>query len=79
MANETAWIMVENVDGKRDLGQIKRQLDTLHGVSSVSVNEQTNRIAVDYDCSGASSHTQDNRLHKLGYQIIADASDISTR
>ncbi|RGB67949.1 MULTISPECIES: heavy-metal-associated domain-containing protein [Oscillospiraceae] len=79
MANETAWIMVENVDGKRDLGQIKRQLDTLHGVSSVSVNEQTNRIAVDYDSSGASYDKIENCLNKMGYQIIADASDISTR
>lgn len=79
MPLENAYFIIENVDDKHDLKDVKRSLDQLHGVSSVSVDLATHLVAIDYDSSGASYDKIENRLNKIGYQIAADASDIHTR
>ncbi|RGX54210.1 MULTISPECIES: heavy-metal-associated domain-containing protein [Anaerotruncus] len=79
MPNESAYFIIENLNGKHDLKDVKSELDQLHGVSSVSVNTEHHLVAVDYDSSGTSYDKIENRLNKLGYQIAADASDIHTR
>ena len=48
MPRESAYMIVERVNGKHDLKEIKRGLDRLHGVTSVSVNPSHNLVAVDY-------------------------------
>lgn len=79
MANETANFIVESIDNKHDVKEIKRELDSLHGVTSVSVTPEHNLVCVDYDSSGTSYDEIENRLNKMGFEIAADASAINTR
>ena len=79
MAKESARFIAKDVHGSHDIAEIKQELDTLHGVSSVSVNREHDLVCVDYDSSGVSYDKIENRLNKLGYQIAADASEIATR
>lgn len=79
MPQESAYFIIENVDDKNDLKDVKRGLDQMHGVHSVSVSLDSHLVAIDYDSSGVSYDLIENRLNKMGYQIAADASDIHTR
>ncbi len=79
MPQESAYFIIENVDDKHDLKDVKRGLDQMHGVHSVSVSLDSHLVAIDYDSSGVSYDLIENRLNKMGYQIAADARDIHTR
>lgn len=79
MASESAYFIVNSVHGKHDVKELKRELDTLHGVSSVSVNAEKNLVAVDYDSSGTSYDAIEHKLNEIGYEIAADASAIASR
>ena len=79
MTNEGACFMVGGIYGKGDIKAVEKKLDALHGVSSVGVRAEKNLVAVDYDSSGASYDEIEHCLNQMGYQIIADESDISTR
>ena len=78
MSRESAYFIVRNLDGKHDLKELKQELDTLRGVSSVSVNTQNHLVSVDYDSSGVTYDRIEHRLNRLGYEIAADASNIQT-
>lgn len=45
---------------------IKRELDTLPGVTSVSVSQAEGRVAVDYDSTGVQPDAIRRRLEDLG-------------
>ena len=79
MSQESAYFIATSVNGKQDVKAIKRRLDALHGVHSVSVEPRHNLVCVDYDSSGVSYDNIENCLNKMGYQIAADASNIQTR
>lgn len=79
MPAEHATFVVEQISKTHDLKEIKRELDAIHGVTSVSVNPYTNRITVDYNSAGTSYDRIENRLNRLGYQITADSSVIHTQ
>ena len=79
MSRESAYFIVRNLDGKHDLKELKQELDTLRGVSSVSVNTQNHLVSVDYDSSGVTYDRIEHRLNRLGYEIAADASNIQTQ
>lgn len=79
MSNESAYFIVQSVKGRHGVSEIKRELDALHGVSSVSVSAEKNLVAVDYDSSGTSYDEIEHKLNSLGFEIAADASEISTR
>lgn len=79
MSRESAYFIATSVNSKHDVKAVKKELDALHGVSSVSVNAQNHLVCVDYDSSGTSYDQIESRLNKMGYQIAADASNIHTR
>lgn len=79
MSNESAYFIVQSVRGKHGISEIKKELDTLHGVSSVSVNADKRLVAVDYDSSGTSYDEIEHKLNEIGFEIAADASQIGTR
>lgn len=79
MPHESAYFIVENIGGKHECKDIKQKLDTLHGVSSVSVNTEHHLVAVDYDSSGVSYDGIEHCLNKMGFEIAADASLINSR
>ena len=76
MANESAYFNLDNIDGKHDVKEIKRVLDALPGVASVSVNAETNQVAVDFDSTGVQSDRIQSKLEKAGYTIVESKSDL---
>jgi len=71
MSKESVYFQLRDVDGKHDTKELKRELDTFHGVISVSVNAEKNSLAVDFDSTGVRCEQLEKRLEQLGYQIEA--------
>jgi len=69
MSKASAYFTVGNVNGKHDVKELKRELDTFAGVISVSVNDRTESIAVDFDTTGVKPEQLKKRIEKLGYQV----------
>lgn len=69
MSHISAYFSLDHVGGKHDVKEIKRELDTFPGVTSVSVNANNGQIAVDYDATGVTRNQLQNKLEELGYQI----------
>lgn len=75
MSQDSAYFTIDNLNGKHGLKEIKRALDTLHGVTSVSVNTENHRVAVDFDDTGVSREQIERKLTGLGYQYSIDSGD----
>ena len=70
MSKASAYFTLRSVDGKHDVKEIKKMLNTLPGVSSVSVNEETNHASVDFDTTGIQIDRIKKQLEKSGYEIL---------
>lgn len=70
MSKESVYFTLSDVDGKHDVKEIKKVLDKLPGVSSVSVNERTNHVAIDFDNTGVQSDRIQKQLEKSGFEIL---------
>ena len=70
MAKESVYFTLSNVDGNHDMKEIKKVLAVFPDVSSVSVNEAANHVAVDFDTTGIQSDRIQSRLEKEGYEIL---------
>ncbi len=70
MSKASIYFTVNKVDGKHDVKQMKQGLDALPGVISVSVNESTNRVAVDFDTTGIQTTRIGKQLEQMGYKIL---------
>lgn len=68
MAQLSTYFSLENVDGTRDTALLKQALDTLPGVTSVSVSAQ-GRLAVDYDSTGVRQEDIRQKVRDLGFQL----------
>jgi copper chaperone CopZ len=66
----SAYFTVDDLGGKHGVKELKRELDTLHGVLSVSVSEKTNSVAVDYDTTGENCEIIQKKIKDLGYGVI---------
>jgi copper chaperone CopZ len=75
MPKESAYFTLENISGKHQVKKLKRELDTLNGVYSVSVNDRTDKVAVDYDSSGVGLGHILKKIEKLGYHIVSAEVD----
>lgn len=69
MSKESAYFQISDITGNHDSKQLKRELGTLHGVLSVSVNTEKNSLAVDYDNTGVTIDRLGKRLKQLGYRV----------
>ena len=74
MAKESACFTVGGISGKHDVKEIKRGLDTLPGVLSVSVSGD-GRVAVDFDTTGVQSSRIERQLAEMGYQVLHSGND----
>lgn len=70
MSKESVYFNLGSVDGKHDVKKLRRELDALPGVCSVSVNASSGRVAVDFDTTGVQSGHIKQRLEELGYEIL---------
>lgn len=57
---------------KHDTKEIKRALDTLPGVTAVSVNENVGHITVDYDNSAVNLDRISKKLSQLGISFVKE-------
>lgn len=69
MSKASIYFTLSKVDGKHDGKRIKKTLDTLPGVESVSVNADSGCVAVDYDTTGVLGARIQKQLEKAGYQV----------
>lgn len=77
MSKASVYFTLDGLDQKQDGKAIKRELDTLPGVLSVSVSG-ANRVAVDYDTTGVQSGRIEKQLEKMGYRILDSQMDRHT-
>lgn len=75
MSQASAYFTLGDLDHQYDKKAIKRELDTLQGVRSVSVSDSSDRVAVDFDTTAVQSDQIRKWLEKLGYEITDIQSD----
>lgn len=78
MAKASAYFNLGDLPDKHDEKAIKRELDALPGVLSVSVGDSSGRVAVDYDTTGVQAGRIGKQLEKLGYQVLSSQTDDHT-
>lgn len=69
MSKASLYFSVTDIDGNHGKKELKRELDTLRGVISVSVNDEAESIAVDYDTTGVKQEQIKSKIKDLGYEI----------
>lgn len=69
MSKSSIYFSVKNSVGRHETKELKRELDALNGVISVSVNDRTKNIAVDFDTSGVNQEQIKTQLEILGFDI----------
>ena len=68
MTKANVCFTVGGISGKHDVKEIKRGLDTLPGVLSVSVGG--GRVAVDFDTTGTRRDRIGKQLAEMGYPVL---------
>lgn len=79
MPSESARFIVESVDQRHGFNEIGQALAELPGICFVGADSEHHFVAVDYDSASTSYDAIENRLNRMGFEIAADASLISTR
>ena len=67
MAHLSTYFSLEHPASSHDAKELKRELDTLPGVTSVSVSG--GRLAVDYDSTGVRREDILQKVQSLGFGI----------
>lgn len=75
MSKASVYFTLGNLNGKHDVKELRRELDTLPGVFSVSVSDSSSRVAVDFDTTGVQSGRIKKQLEKMGYEILDSELD----
>lgn len=68
MAHLSTYFSLENPAGPGDKKRLKRELDTLPGVTSVSISP-SGCVAVDYDTTGVRQAELLQKVEALGYEL----------
>lgn len=68
MAHLSTYFSLEHPASSHDAKQLKRELDTLPGVTSVSVSSG-GQLAVDYDATGVRQADILEKIQALGYHV----------
>ena len=71
MAHLSTYISLEAAQDRHDIKQLKRALDTLPGVTSVSISEN-GCLAVDYDSTGIRQEEIRQKIQELGFLVRTD-------
>lgn len=67
MAHLSTYFSLEHPASSHDAKELKRELDTLPGVTSISVSG--GRLAVDYDSTGVRREDIRQKVQSLGFGI----------
>ena len=74
MTRANACFTVGGISGKHNVKEIKRELDTLPGVLSVTVSNDS-RVSVDFDTTGVQTGRIEKQLTDMGYQVLNSKTD----
>lgn len=66
----SAYFTIDDLGGKHGAKELKRELDTLHGVISVSISEKSHSVAVEYDTTGENCEKIQKKIQDLGYGVL---------
>lgn len=66
MSKQSAYFKIPGLAGKHDVKELKNNLAKIRGITSVSVQTETDQIAVDYDSTGTTPEEIGKRIHMLG-------------
>lgn len=72
MAHLSTYFTLEEAAGRHDARRLKQGLDTLPGVTSVSVSD-SGCVAVDYDSSGVRQEQIRQKVQELGFLLKTEA------
>lgn len=75
MAKASVYFTLDDIGGRHDAKDIKRELGALPGVISVSTNDSADRIAVDFDTTGISTRSIEKHLEGMGFGIVDSKTD----
>ena len=75
MTRANACFTVGGISGKHDVKEIKRELDTLPGVLSVTVSNESRVVSVDFDTTGVQTGRIEKQLTDMGYQVLNSKTD----
>ena len=75
MPKESAYFLLKSLNNKQDIKLIKKELDTIRGIISVSVNHENSRVAVDFDNSGVSHDRIKNKINEIGFEIADESAE----
>lgn len=75
MSKASVYFTLGNSCNKQVAKTIKRELDALPGVRSVSISDSVDRVAVDFDTTGVRSDQIRKRLEAMGYQVLNSGTD----
>lgn len=67
MSKQSAFFRVPDLGGSHGSKDIKKSIDGIRGVISVSVNASTNKVAVDYDSTGTTCDEIKSEIEKSGF------------
>ena len=78
LSKQSVYFNVEEMTQPSDTKKIKKGVDLIHGVISVSVNYETKNVAVDFDSTGTNSKQILHEIEKMGYfpQLINQVDHI---
>lgn len=68
LAQLSTYLSLEDAAGKHDVKLLKRELDALPGVTSVSISGN-GCLAVDYDSTGVRQEQIQQKVRDLGFQL----------
>lgn len=68
MARLSAYFSLNDMGGSHRRAQLKQGLDTLPGVTSVSINDR-GCLAVDYDSTGVRQEDIRRKILELGFSL----------
>lgn len=75
MSKASVYFKVFDISKNHDVKQLKKKLDTFSGVTSVSVDNKKNNIAVDYDTTAIDIDKIEKEISSLGYRITGIESE----
>jgi copper chaperone CopZ len=66
---------LENLNGRHEEKDLKRQLDKIPGVLSVSVTNDRKQVAVDFDTTGTNPEQIRKHLNDLGLKVSGERKE----
>lgn len=70
MSRETANLHVDGMSCSHCVNSVKKALDKISGVSSVSVSIDDGTVTVDYDETGTNIEQIKEAINEAGYEVV---------